>query len=99
MANDSIEQAVAATVIKLRKCGTPTSAANWRVVYAMLIPCSDEALEEFARQGRMLGVGWIVPVAEGLLQELGSGRAYRDPQGAIRHKERPKASGLQHLLN
>ena len=99
MAQAEVERTCEEMVRKWRKCGTPTSKENWRLVWAMLIIVTDEALEELARQARMQGLSWLVPVCEGILQELAAGRAWRDHEGAVRLKEKPKASGLQFMLN
>lgn len=99
MAQEMVEKTCEEMVRKWKKCGTPSTAADWRVVWSNLIIVTDEALEELARQGRMQGVSWIVPVCEGILEELKAGRAWRDHEGAVRLKAKPQASGLQFMLN
>lgn len=90
--------AVEKFLLVCRKCGTPSSRNDWKIVLARLITASDESLREVARQGRMLGVSWIVPVAEAILEELASGRAYRAADGAVTLRDKPKAKGLEVLL-
>lgn len=85
-------------LIKLRKAGTPQSRKDWQVVVSYLIACSDDALREVAQKGRTIGVGWIVPVAEAMLEELQKGNAYRAADGALTLRGKPTAKGLDVLL-
>lgn len=98
MTADELEAKIEKMVMNFRGCGRPTTRENWRAVVTMLLPCSDEALDEFARQGRMLGVEWITRVAEALRAELSAGRAFRDRDGAIRLREAPKEETLRNAL-
>lgn len=95
---ESLEAKVEAMLRRLKKAGTPTSKADYRVVLAMLLPCSDEALEEIARQSRMMGVGYLQRLCECLITELGAGRAVRDGDGAIRIKQRPNNEELRNII-
>lgn len=85
-------------MLKLRKMGKPGSRENWQIVVACLIGLTDGRLQAVAQKGRTVGVSWIVPVAEAILEELQAGRAYRADDGAITLRERPQAKGLQVLL-
>lgn len=96
-ASVGMEAKIEAMLIRLRKCGTPRTQRDYRVVLAMLLPCNDEALQEIARLSRALGVGYMQRLAECLLVELGSGRAERDAGGAIRMKKRPESDELRRI--
>lgn len=82
----------------LRKCGQPQRREDWKIVLVRIITLSDDMLTEVARQGRMLGVNWIVEVVEAILEELRAGRAFRASDGAVTLREKPRAKGLDALL-
>lgn len=92
-----MEAKIEAMLIRLKRAGTPRTVADFRVVLAMMLPCNDEALQEIARQARMLGVSYMQRLAEALITELGAGRAERDTDGAIRMKKRPEAEELRRI--
>lgn len=93
-----VERAASKFVTGLKGWGRPSGRQNWKVLLAHLIILPDPVIIEIARQGRIQGVEWIVPVAEGMLEELRAGRAFRDTDGAITLRERPRARGLIDLL-
>lgn len=92
------EKAAEIFVRKLRNVGQPGSRQDWKVVLAHLIILPSVTIEAVARAARMAGLGWLVPVAEGLLEEERAGRAFRDTDGALTLRERPRAAGLVDLL-
>ena len=94
---EDIANKVEQTLLRLRKFGTPATSQDWRVVMSVLIICRDDALGEFVRQGRLIGVGWIVPLAEAILEELNRGNAYRDSSGAVRFRKKPEAEAFKVL--
>ena len=91
------EQFAERLLMDFRKSGQPASRADWKYVLAHMITYPTRVIQEIARKGRIMGVLWIVPVAEGILEELNAGRAVRTEDGAITLVAPPKAAGLKVL--
>lgn len=86
------------TVERFRKVGTPSTRKDYLVIIGSLISVSNEAIEEFMRQGRVHGVDWLVRIADALLSEVARGNTYRDGQGVLRLNDTPKAGALKKIL-
>lgn len=84
--------------LQARKMGTPQSRRDWQVIISHIIACCDDVLQALAEKSRTVGVSWLTPVVEGILEELRAGRAFRDTDGAVTLRERPQAAGLSVLL-
>lgn len=84
--------------LKARKMGTPSNRKDWQVIISHVIVCSDDVLQALAEKSRTVGVSWLTPVIEGILEEMQAGRAFRDTDGAVTLRAKPQAAGLSVLL-
>lgn len=82
--DETTAQSIDETVRKLRKVGKPSTQRDWLTIISVITAVSNEAIEEFQRQGRIHGVDWLVRVTDVFLTEIAGGNTYRDEAQVLR---------------